>query len=212
MRNKLYYPASHIVTGLYTSGKEWMLQDGTEYIGYYHKYVDGTVLTVATYSEFNSKTLIPYMDLIAQPDNHEYNSAIKKVNVYTAPIYKYPLPTIEDYNKGFFQRYFVRRRNYSTYVDIMEIDSKQFNTLNTPGTGIDGNLYIGTTINWKLTGPLKDVNTNSGTIHGVEDTNRRLVEIKDKDLKGLINFLTDYTELTIYSKSISNDIKKMFGN
>ncbi len=35
-RNKLYYPKSHIITNLHTIGNEWMLEDGTEYKGYYH--------------------------------------------------------------------------------------------------------------------------------------------------------------------------------
>lgn len=211
-RNKLYYPKSHIINGLYTVGKEWMLENGTEYIGFYHTYSDGVVMTEAVYNQSSSKSLIPYIDKILQPESNQYNSLLKKVEQYTAPIYHYTIPTIDDFKNGFIKRYFVRRRNFSTYSDVLEIAEKQFNTLNTPNTGIDGNLYIGVSLDWKLTGPLYDSKDNHNIVHGVYDTNKRIVSLKDIDLKGLKQYLTDYTELTIYSNLITNDIKKMFGN
>jgi hypothetical protein len=209
-RNKLYYPKSHIITGLHTAGKEWMLEDGTEYFGYYHTYIDGTVLTGATYSQTYSQTLIPYVNSVEQPTNYLYNSLVTNKRTYTSPVYTFPIPTLDDYHSGVYTRYFVRRRNYSTYTDIIEIDSKQFSTLNTPNTGIDGSLYLGISINWKLTGPLKDTKEGYNIVYGVEDTNSRLVHLKDNDLKGLKYYLTDYTELTIYSPYVSKDIKKLF--
>lgn len=212
MRKKLYYPSSHIITGLHTIGKEWMFTDGTEYKGFYHTYSDGTVMTGAVYSVTTSETLIPYIDAISQPDNREYNSLLKKVEQYTAPIYHYTIPTMDDFKNGFIKRYFVRRRNFFTYSDVLEISEKQFNTLNTPNTGIDGNLYIGVSLDWKLTGPLHDSKDNHNIVYGVYDTNKRIASLKDVNLKGLKQYLTDYTELTVYSKYVSNDIKKMFGN
>jgi hypothetical protein len=206
MRKKLYYPKSHIITGLQTSGKEWMLEDGTEYVGYYHKYIDGTVLTLADYSPTQSKTLIPYIDKTTQPESRIYDTIAKDTSKYKAPIYKYPIPTESDYKKGFYTRYIIQRRNY--LQEIIEIDSEQYSSLNTPDTGIDGNLYKGITLDWKLTGTKNDTSTEKG----VEDTNRRLVELKDFDMKGLKQYLTDYLEFTIYSKLVSQEIKSAFGN
>lgn len=206
MRKKLYYPKSHIITGLQTSGKEWMLEDGTEYVGYYHKYIDGTVLTLGDYSPSQSKTLIPYIDKATQPEAGIYDTIAKDISKYKAPIYKYTIPTQEDYKKGFYTRYIIQRRN--TLSEIIEIDLEQYSTLNTPDTGIDGNLYKGVTVTWKLTGPEYD-----NTIEkGVYDTNKRIVELKDYDMKGLKQFLTDYLEFTIYSPVVSKEIKQQFGN
>ena len=35
-RERIYYPEGAIQKGLYTSGGEWMFEDGTEYEGQYH--------------------------------------------------------------------------------------------------------------------------------------------------------------------------------
>jgi len=206
MRKKLYYPKSHIITGLQTSGKEWMLEDGTEYKGHYHKYIDGTVMTLGGYSPSTSKTLIPYIDMSTQPGAGLYDTIAKDTSKYKAPIYRYSIPTDTDYKKGFYKRYFVQRRNY--LQEIIEIDLEQYSSLNTPDTGIDGNLYKGIEINWKLTGTKNDSDTEKGVV----DTNKRLVELKDYDMKGLKQYLTDYVEFTIYSKLVSQDVKTAFGN
>ena len=76
--NKLYYPKSHIVTNLYTIGKELMLVDGTEYVGFYHRYIDNTVATGAVPHKSNSKKLIRYINQILQPNSLVYNTLIKK--------------------------------------------------------------------------------------------------------------------------------------
>ena len=44
-RPKISYRQDQITVGLKTSGKEWMLRDGTEFKGYYHTYKDGMIMT-----------------------------------------------------------------------------------------------------------------------------------------------------------------------
>ena len=39
MRQKAYYTKNEIETNLYTTGKQFMLTDRTEYIGLYHRYI-----------------------------------------------------------------------------------------------------------------------------------------------------------------------------
>jgi hypothetical protein len=210
-RNKLYYPKSHVVNNLHTTGKEWMFENGTEYIGYYHKYVDGVVMSGAVFSKTESKKLIPYINSIEQPINYVYNS-IKDFNQKISPFPNYKIPTIEDFNNGKFVRYFIKRRNYSTYTDIYEIDEAQFKLWKKPIGGIDSSLYYAIELDWKLTGPLHDTLNGINTVYGVYDTNKRIVELKDIDFTGIKDYLTDYIELTIYSKLISPEIKKQFGN
>jgi hypothetical protein len=53
-RPKIYYSQEQITTGLKTSGKEWMLNNGTEYKGYYHTYTDGMIMTGFDYYELTS--------------------------------------------------------------------------------------------------------------------------------------------------------------
>ena len=210
-RKQLYYTKSQITTALYTSGKEWMTTDGQEYIGYYHKYYDGVVLTEANYIMSKSVDLIPYISIIAQPSNREYNKIIDKKD-YVAPKLHFPSLELEDYNKGFVKRYFLQRRNSISPSEIIEINLDQYSSIDTPKTGIDGSLYFGIEVDWKLTGPLHDIKEAHNIIYGVADTNYRVVHLKDNDMKGLKNFLTDYIELSIYSPLTSNSIKKLFGN
>ena len=209
-RNKLYYPKSHIITNLYTSGNEWMLEDGTEYKGYYHRYIDNTVLTGAVFNSSESKKLIPYVSVASQPENFIYNTLIKQ-NSFVAPYVSITLPTLDDYNIGKFSRFFLRRRNFSNYQDILEIDKAQFAKWKITSGGIDANIYDAIQLDWKLTGPLYDDYSNKIPVYGVADTNERIVLIKDRTFPGLKNFLTDYIEYSIYSKAVSEDIKKLFG-
>jgi hypothetical protein len=210
--NKLYYPKSHIVTNLYTNGKELMLEDGTEYVGFYHRYIDNTVSTGAVPHKSNSKKLIRYVNQITQPDSLVYNTLIKKRLPEVFPTQALVIPDLDDYENGKFTRYFLRRRNYSTYEDIIEIDKPQWKLWRRQGSGINEKLYQGLELSWKLTGPLRDVPNTFNTEYGVADTNQRLVFLKDREMPGLKNYLTDYIELTIYSPYVKSDIKKLFGN
>jgi hypothetical protein len=208
---KLYYPKSHIVNNLYTSGKEWMFEDDSEFIGYYHKYIDGNVMSGAVFNYTESKKLIPYIDKTNQPDNHIYNSIKDKIQSVT-PIVKYTFPNVDDFEIGKITRYFIKRRNYSTFQDIFEIDKNQYKLWKSKSGGIDFALYNSIELDWKLTGPLNDIYTELNVIPGVYDTNFRMVMLKDNSFAGLKNYLTDYIELSVYSPLTSQDIKKQFGN
>lgn len=210
-RNKLYYPKSHIVNNLFTSGKEWMYEDGTEYTGYYHRYIDGTRMSGAVYSRSESKKLIEFINVATQPDNAIYNTLKKKI-VYTTPTMYYPIPELEDYEAGKMPRYFLRRRNLSSYEDIIEVNKAQFKLWKRPNGGINEKLYDGLQMDWKLTGPLNDITENLNIVYGVRSTNFRMVQLKDQLFTGLRDFLTDYTELSIYSPYVDKKYLELFGN
>jgi len=213
-RARIYYPKSKIITNLYTLGKEWMLEDGTEYIGYYHKYLDGKVLTEAVYSKTKSKKLITYIDSTTQPLNLIYNK-LKNITSVSAPspVNVYSVPTLDDYSNGFFTRYFIYRRNFvSIFQDFFEVNEPQYKSWKKPKSGINEILYNAFSIEWKLTGPERDIIIN-GQIKefGVYDTNRRLAFFYDNTYPHTSKILTDYTEFSIYSSLTSEEIRKQFG-
>lgn len=213
-RPKIYYPKSKVLNNLYTSGKEWMFEDGIEYIGFYHKYLDGNVASEAIYDKAKSKKLIKYISSTLQPDNIVYNK-LKNITVklVKAPVNSVILPVLEDYQAGFFKRHFIYRRNYSSLLnDFFEVDEEQYKSWQTPDEGIDEKLYNGFTIDWKLTGPRHDVVVD-GQIKefGVYDTNRRLAFLYNKMYPNTSKILTDYIEFSIYSKLTSKEIQKQFG-
>lgn len=211
-RNRIYYPLSHIVTNLYTAGKEWMLKDGTEYIGFYHRYIDGNIMSEAVFNRATSVNLIRYIDQVKQPENLLYNRLAKRVRYSVKDPYQvYPVPTEKDFKAGKITRYFLRRRNLTTFEDIYEVNRPQYISWKKPKDGIDETLYSGLELSWKITGPLNDIGVSPNIEYGVYDTNKRMVQLKNREFPGLLYFLTDYTELTIYSAYINDKLKEMFG-
>ena len=89
---------------------------------------------------------------------------------------------------------------------MMEIDLAQYQSWQRPKSGINETIYDAIQIDWKLTGPLTDTNE----VFGVQDTNRRLVFLKDRNFLGLKNFLTDYIEWSVYSPFVDKSIKQLF--
>ena len=137
-----------------------------------------------------------------------YNSLRVNSNII-APYQTFPVPTLEDYKQGKIVRYFLKKRNYNDINDLFEINETQFNLWQS--RKIDFTLYTATTMDWKLTGPLHDVKITT-VEYGVYDTNQRMVNLKEKEFSGIADYLTDYIELSIYSKYVSSDIKKLFGS
>lgn len=213
-RLKIYYPENQIIRNLTALPKQWMLEDGTEYVGPYHRYSTGEVYTEANWNEFQSKKIVPYKVTFMVPQNIVYDSLTKTpVTQFVAPSYYYPILKESDYAAGSITRYFVQRANLSNPVfSIIEVDKEQFSQIVTSGKGINGSLYNGISIPWKLTGPKNDTFSQNGVriTAGVEDTNRRIVSINNVKVPGLINFLNDYIELSVYSLATSIEIKNKF--
>jgi hypothetical protein len=207
MRTKIYYPKAHITENLYTSGKEWMLETGEEYIGFYHRYIDSTVLTGAVYNEIDSKKIIRYISKVEQPVNYIYNQ-LKPFKTFKSPKYISIVPTFENYAEGKITRYFLRNSNSIEVSDIIEIDSNQFKQWKK--TEIDNTLYTAIELDWKLTGPRTDIVKDNTIVYGVSDTNQRIVELKSVTFTNLRNYLTDYLEYSIYSPFVPIEIKNNF--
>jgi len=213
-RLKIYYPENQIIRNLTALPKQWMLEDGTEYVGPYHRYSSGEVYTESGWNEFQSKKLIPYRITYQSPGNLTYDKLTKtKVLGFTAPTYYFPILTEDDYVNGTVDRYFVQRRNLTNPVySIIEVSQNQFNTIKLTGDGINGNLYSGIILPWKLTGPRFDVVSAEGVRlePGVESTNKRVVDINSIKMPGIENYLTDYIELSVHWPATPQIIKDKF--
>ena len=198
MIKRKYYPKSHIITGLVTKGNEWMMEDGTEYIGAFHKYIDGLILTGGIFSAEKSQKLIPFKKTtIIQ--NSIYSKLTKlKLDKYISPKQIRVKPTSDERNTGFFIRYFVLKRN-DFKAPIFEINKKQFASLNKEKSGINEHLYFGITMRWKISGPEFDVK-NGHIINesGVVDSNVRTVAAKEREMPGILNYLINMREFSVY--------------
>ena len=183
-RKRIYYPEGAIQKGLYTNGGEWMFEDGTEYTGQYHKYLNTReVFTESYYIKDVSKKLIRYynLDVDFQKNTFEYNTLKEVVKDYTPeltiPDPYFLQPSQEDYDNGFVERYFYKRKGSTT---INEISKKGFGNLNSP-------YYQKLKLKWKITGPLNDTTEETGII----DTNRRTILLYQNEFTGLERYLTD---------------------
>lgn len=198
-RPRKYYPAIHITSGLTTQGKEWMLVNGTEYKGPYHKYVDGFVMTESTYNPSTSEQLIPYKNLTDTSSKNSFvYDGIKTDDVtgYTSPKLYRPKVTDENITSGILNRYIVQRRNDKNV--IIEVSEKEFNTLPQLNVGLNNVLYKGVIVPWKIKGPIYDITENGKIVtSGISDTNNRTLIRLNYQYPGIRQYLSDLTEFMI---------------
>lgn len=172
-RLKVYYPKGQIQNGLYTQGREFMFEDGAEYIGDYHKYSTGEVFTKSSYIKNVSEKLVPFIDLsnFDNSQKFDYDTLVKFKSNYEFATYGKTIPTQNDYNDGYFTRYFAKRHFNNI---ITEVTKDTYIRL-TP------EYYSKLELRWKLVGDAIIVN-------------QRVVRNAEKDIKGISNYITNYSE------------------
>ena len=183
-RKRIYYPEGSIQKGLYTSGGEWMFEDGTEYEGQYHIYSNTKeVYTEPLFVKDVSKKLVRYYNLDNQilTNTYQYNVLTDAVEDFD-PIISIPdpyffQPSKEDYDNGFAERFFYKRKGSET---INEISKDGFDELDSP-------YYQKLKLKWKISGPLNDTSEEKGII----DTNKRTILLYINEFEGLERYLTN---------------------
>ena len=105
-----HYNLHQITTGQITDGGEFVLNDGSIYIGAFHILPNGQRFT-----EFqpNEKSVeIFELRLNSTQDILRYNQITgKSINKSVNPISFQPSPTLDDYKKGRIERFFIQKRN-----------------------------------------------------------------------------------------------------
>lgn len=189
-----YYPLSRVVTGSKSIG-EYTL-NGVPYTGPYYKTFDGKFYTGVDPVTGDSKPLIYSPVLNQNPPTYlgdEVYAQLKGGNTDLGSFVKinpyYPKPTQVDYDRSFFFRYFAKKRNETG--NLIEIRKEVHDSLQLLGSPYNYELYHSVQVYWQLTGPLKDTvdSTNGARTAGIEDTNKRLVEMKEENFKGLITYI-----------------------
>jgi len=201
-----YFPKNRITTNLYTKGNEFSI-NGKSYIGAYYRTYNGKVFSGKDPINGSSQELVlintppddAYPTRISNPPGIFYNENtsdyinnpnIKNLNTYLIPIQYYPAPTDNDYQKGYIMRYFAKKRNDIGYV--IEVDKDTYQSLLKKDSVYDYITFQSIDLFWQITGPLRDNRTNKQyKVSGIIDTNKRLVEEKDKNFRGLIEFIGD---------------------
>lgn len=192
-----YYPKSHIKTGLFTRGKEWMLENGVEYKGSYYSTFDGKTFTRPKPSK-NSQRLIPYSEL--RQDNPVimfYDTLPKDTNVrgisFPRPIF--PNLDPQDYKNGSITRYFTKKTN-DINDPIREIDKKEYDRINENLSAF----YYTINLQWKISGLKYDAVVNDTMQSGIVDTNRRTLYRKEQQMPGIIQRLPNLLQFSNYNE------------
>ena len=185
----MYYPLSQITPNLYTNGNEFAYALSNQpYSGYYWKNSKGQYFTGKTPQDLPTEELVPisktnninpnqtivntYSEYyLVESDNIIYNQ-IKNVNISPnqIPTYYITFPTQQNYQIGEFKRYFCKKTNEITYL---EISKETYDKLTNQSKDILYELYQPFNISWQLTGDKTQVYT----------TNRNIVELTMKQQK-----------------------------
>jgi len=178
----MYFPKSQITPNLYTNGSEFFL-NGESYTGYYFKTSKGEYFTGKNTSDLPNSQIFKITNLsfdltpangngnftqfvdnydgytfntqIQHPENNFiYNSLKPQKQYITLPYYNPVQPSNQDYQNGEFRRFFCKKTNETTYI---EINNKMYNDLVTKNPNILWQLYLPFNITWQLTGDKQQV-------------------------------------------------------
>ena len=154
----MYLPKSQIKIKT-TNGGELRLKDSKEvYVGIYIETSKGKFYTGNVNTKIGKELeLITTTLSIKQQNNkkniRKYNVLKKKIKNFLSNTTAIPsmkkYPSENDYNKGFFQRYFSKRINGLGY---QEIDKEVYDSIKDKGKKYDYNLYEVGSIRWNLKG------------------------------------------------------------
>jgi hypothetical protein len=175
----------------YTTGKQFTDVKGNNYRGPYYKTDDGKYYTP------DAKQLNPLFETMGISET-PINNSIKKMKSPDVtkkpwefsgqPTSYQPTPLTEDYFKGYFNRYFVRRANDRGY--IVEISEEEYTAINNGAVKYNIKFYRTAKLMWKLTGSLQTKRVSQYDIReGIIDTNKRLVETLEKTFVGIKVFI-----------------------
>jgi len=154
MRKKAFYTINEIQNNLFTTGSQWMTEDGTEYKGLYHQYATGEIFTQPEWNPNYSVKLIPYEDVPAEVKTFK---RLKSINVQYESFRSYNVKlTTFDIQQEQINRYFIKKINEQP---ITEIDSQTYQKW--VNKTIDPNMYSAVEVTWIIAGDKDHAATNN---------------------------------------------------
>jgi hypothetical protein len=194
-----YYPSFRITENLNTKGGEYIL-NGRVYVGNYYETIDKKAFTGSNPQTGPSEPLkriitynnAPGLNNLRITDKQKSELAtktgVKSNRIPGKPNSFYPVPSEEDYQKGYLIRYFTKKENQNGFV--IEISPEEYNSIINGTTDYDISIYQTVEILWKIKGPLRNKRTSQyNTTAGIIDTNERLVESANKTFLGIKEFI-----------------------
>lgn len=194
-----YYPTSKVLTNQKASSGEFLNSKGEIYTGKYYMTFDGKAFSGPSPQAGPSEPLQKINKYPSSPILNSLNISekqkeelAKKTNIKTnripgKPNSYYPKPNSDDYKRGYLIRYFTKKQDETS---IIEISEEEYNNIVNGTTDYDIRIYQTQKILWKITGPLNAQRQSQyNVIPGIIDTNKRLVETANKTFLGILDFI-----------------------
>jgi hypothetical protein len=181
----MYFPLSQISTNLFANEGEFIyLSNKQPYSGNYWKTSTGKYYTGKTPQDTPNQELILAINNMStttstlvnsyynqMDDNNEiYLDLVKPPLPALPPFSSTNIPTSQDYNIGEYRRYFCKKTNEISYL---EIDKETYDKLVGQDPTIQYQLYFPFNLSWKLTGNREQAFTVNKNI--TELTSQRLI-------------------------------------
>jgi hypothetical protein len=167
----MYLPKSKYSTPKHTRGGEYRTPTGQGYTGFYFTTYEDRHFTGKQPGKNNMELFLITPEAPGEKETQFLPDII--------------LPTLSDRINGLYYRYYVKDKRTNRVIEVEK--SKYFELL--------GNNYIGgTKIQWTLKGPAEDIVVDRYTYQGAEKKNIEAVEIQDRQLPGLKDYIIDYKE------------------
>ncbi len=192
----MYIPESYIIETGYDQNNNFVIASSlSPYSGYYHKDKDNRYWTGETHTS-NSLRLTRVAnnnpidtDYILKNNVDSYGFTSKFDGLLDTKLYTgdFIQPTSEDYNRGYFTRYFAQLKTSKTTV---ELNKENYNELTNDNVSLIS--YNTAALIWKLVGPLNDIyNKNIRIEAGIKDTNLRSIQNGKRNINDIDLTLTD---------------------
>lgn len=169
----MYFPKSKILENLYTSGNEFLIKSSNQpYQGYYHNISNNKFFSGKTLGTINSEELIKI---------NLKNEDFKLPNPY------FPNPTLKDFEIGYINRCFVKKRNedYNTIREISENDYNLF--VNSFSKKPEFALYVCLKLKWRIGKNNQD---------DIINTNKQLVKYNENIIPRFSLYFKDFSQFS----------------
>jgi len=191
MRKKAFYSDQEIIKNLYTTGKEWMLNDYTEYIGQYHRYTTGEVYTQPVWNQLLSEQLVAYQELTQDIKTYKSLKSISTSYENNIKSYK-PIISQDAKKSGSIIRYFIKRYDSENVIEISADTYNQYTR-----NQIDNNIYQTISIKWIVSDTYSKIDYNAEPSIQIQQFNKKTIYDLSQPWVVLRNYLTNYLELYI---------------
>ena len=168
----MFLPKIKIKLPKFTLGDFLSFGNGEPYSGYYYEDYKGQYFS----GKGPSNTSVPLvLQDPTEADSEEENFIVQQ-NVK---------PKVEDYDKGFFKRYYLKD---SRNGKIVETTEKIYNS------ELEKLFIKGTTIDWVIQKPAKDLIIEGSLYQGAITRNKLKVQQAEQQLRGIADYITQYDE------------------